>query len=172
MAGFEDFEIKDSRERPFLGPIQKKIPGWEAGMEPVYSPTRAGARKTVLPAVRQLTGFGIGMEKNSVERELDRLQFDAQEINPSTGIPKLDNLIAKELGPIVEEDLVPMVESRFYKMLSNEEKAVVLLEEIREARKDARELALIDNPELREELEVKRIPRREKILMRKTGELP
>jgi len=171
LAGMDDFNIKNTKLEPLWGPTKVKIPGVEAGMEPSYSPTHAGPRQIAMPAVRQATGLSVGMEKNPVEKELDRLQFIPQEINPSTGIPKLDNLIAKEMGVIVQEDVVPVVTSKEYLSLSNAEKAALLLEEIRDARKDARQIVLMENPDLEDQLTEKRIPKREKAVLKEQGEI-
>jgi len=171
LSGMEDFNIKNARLEPLLGPTKAKIPGVEAKMELAYSPTHAGARKTAMPALRQATGLSVGVPKNAVEKELDRLQFGLQEILPSTGMPKLDNLIAQEMGPMVEEELVPMVQTEWYKNSTNAEKAEALLEELQDIRKDARNFVFMDNPELEDEYREKRIPRREKAVLKEQGEI-
>jgi hypothetical protein len=171
LSGMDDFTIKNKKDEPFLGPTRSRIPGWEAGMEPVYSPTRSGPRKTAMPAVRQATGLAIGVPKNDLEKELDRLQFSPQEINPSTGIPKLDNLIAKELGELAEEELVPLMKDQSYLALGNAERAEFILDEYRSLRKDAKEMVLSENPDIEDELAAKGIPKRKRAAMAERGEL-
>jgi hypothetical protein len=171
LSGMDDFTIKNKKEEPLLGPLRSRIPGWEAGMPPVYSPTREGPRKTAMPAVRQATGLSISVPKNEIEQELDRLQFTPQEINPSTGIPKLDNLIAKELGPLVESELIPLIKTKSYKTMGEAEKAELLLEEIRDLRKEAKDWALSSNPDLEDQLEAKGVPRRTRAALREQGEI-
>jgi hypothetical protein len=67
--------------------------------------------------------------------------------------------------------VVPVVTSKEYLSLSNAEKAALLLEEIRDARKDARQIVLMENPDLEDQLTEKRIPKREKAVLKEQGEL-
>ena len=162
---------RERREEPLLGPAKAQIPpaalravGAEVP-EPVYSPTRAEPLKREQPALRQATGLTVVSEKNPLERELDRFQFDRREIlGPSTGDPRADNLLAKHMGSLAEERLVPYVATGDYQRLSDAEKMNVLRKRLSAIRAIARGRARREEPEVFKEIKEERRPARERLL--------
>ena len=101
---------RERREEPLLGPAKAQF-----GVgEPLYRPTRAAPERREATGLRQTTGLTVVSEKNALERELDRFQFTRQEILPSTGVPEADNLLAKHMGQLAEERIVPQIGQPFY----------------------------------------------------------
>jgi len=169
MDGFDETIVRDKRQDPWLGPAKAKIPGLAETLPEKYIPTREGPLKSSSPAKKQLLGQATNVPKNAVERELDRLQFDYREVMPSLGDPKADNLVKKHMGEIVGQYISPLLEDDDWRSQTDAEKGVILREMLREARRDAMELAMGEDPDLFEKLEIRKIPDREKMLLREMG---
>lgn len=91
------------------------------------------------PLTRQLTGATVREEKNTAEREFDRLGFKRRDILPYSGNAIVDQTRAKYMGKPVEIMVGALVESDFYKSKTNAEKELLvrkLLQSIRGSAND------------------------------------
>jgi len=167
LAQFMD-EIAVLRDRdlePFLGPIKEKIPllaeGWFGeAMEPAWRPTRAEPYRRELPLLRQATGLIYRGPKNAAESEIDRLGFRGPDILPRTGDDRADGIIARHMGALVEQRVVPRVEHPRYQAMEDREKAFRLDEWLDEARAAAITRAKREAPDVFRGLKELRMPRR------------
>jgi hypothetical protein len=69
------------------------------------------------PILTELSGVTVRQDKNSAEKELDRLNFTYSEIFKSTGIPVLDRAYKNVFAPLVQTKLSQLVETDAYKSL-------------------------------------------------------
>jgi hypothetical protein len=69
------------------------------------------------PILTELSGVTVRQDKNSAEKELDRLNFSYSEIFKSTGIPVLDRAYKNVFAPLVQTKLSQLVETDAYKSL-------------------------------------------------------
>jgi len=142
--------IRNVRERPFAGPILQRFPstmvealGVELPSEKAR-PTSAEPAIRESPGIRQMTGLTMFTAKNDFERELDRLQIPYREILPSQGDARLDNLLAKHMGPLAEEVGSRLVSSHRYERLGEIGKRLELKAYLQRLRKQAKAKALLD----------------------------
>lgn len=133
--------------------ILRNIPIANRGMEELRSPTRASPRgrpETTLglpaPLVRQLTGVTVGEAKNPAEKEFDRLNYKMSDIRPYSGERKVDRLMDKHMGAIVEYVISPIVQSEAYKEKSNARKDKDLRRLLKEIRAVAKQGAVVEDP--------------------------
>lgn len=118
---------------------------------------------------RQLTGASI-KTLNAIEAEVSRLGLEIQEIYPRTGDPKANRLILKQMGPLAEKLLMPMVQSEGYRQADDAAKRVMLTRMINRIRTDAEKLAAAQDPETFAPIRTKRrIGRRERELLESKG---
>jgi hypothetical protein len=143
----EEARYRDVREHPLIGPTAGNIPGLSQELPERPSPLRAEPGRTEYPLLRQLAGLSI-RTKNALEKEVDRIGFDRARIYPRTGIPEADNLISGVMGPISENVLPKIFESRAYKKETPEMQRVVLAETFKEIRKSASDQIKAQNPDL------------------------
>lgn len=146
--GTDNRTVRDTRDSPFMGQLLRKLPYGDEHLPPVELPTRADAPKSEAGIYRQLTGATLRGPKNPVEKELDRMGFSRGEILPGTGNTKWDRMRAKHMGPIVERQIAPLVQSREYLRQDDEEKSLMLKEFIARARRAATARAGNEDPEL------------------------
>ena len=159
--------VRERRSEPLTGPA---VSQFGVG-EPQYLPTRAEPQKREQPALRQLTGTMVVSEKNDLERELDRFQFDRREIQgPATGDPAADNLIAKHMGRLAEQSLVPFVASMEYQRRSDPERMDVLRKRLTMIRAQAKAFAQREEPEMFRMIKEERVPARERLLKKEREE--
>ena len=154
--------VRDSRSEPFLGPIKKRIPGALETLPELEVSTREEPFKRINPALRQLPGLTIQERRNTAESELIKHGFTFREVNPTTGNRKADQLIAKYMGPMVEEFVIPFVESDTYKQMGNNMQAFQLKRLIQRVRGMARRRAFADDVELFTKIKKKRQPIRKR----------
>ena len=152
--------VRERRAEPLLGPVKAQF-----GVgEPQYLPTRAEPQKRREPLLRQTTGITKVAEKNALEVELDRFQFNRGEVQgPSLGDPEADNLLAKYMGQLAEEHLVPYVQSAAYQNLSDAERMHVLRQRLSLLRVRAKAGATRENPDLFQAIKEERRPARERL---------
>jgi proteasome lid subunit RPN8/RPN11 len=142
--------LRNTRERPFLGPILQRFPstmvealGVELPSER-SSPTSSEPMKRESPGVRQATGLTMYKAKNDFEKELDRLQIPYREILPSQRDPRLDNLLAAKMGPLAEEEGGRLVNSTRFQNLGEIGKRLELKAYLQRLRKKAKARAMLD----------------------------
>lgn len=159
--------VRERRADPLLGPALSQF-----GVgEPLYLPTRAEPQKREQPALRQTTGLTVVSEKNALERELDRFQFDRREVQgPSTGDPAADNLIAKHMGRLAEQSVVPFVDSMEYQRHPDGERMNLLRKRLTMIRAQAKAFAQREEPELFKTIKEERVPARERLLRKEREE--
>jgi hypothetical protein len=168
LAGFDDYIVREKRSDPFWGPIKEKMPWLEKTLPELYSPTKEGPVTREKPALRQLTGI-MAKEKTDFEKELDRLGFDYREIVHSTGNAEADNLVNQYMGIMASRVALPLVQSEAYKNLPDEQRAYYLREVLGQMREFGKGVAEGKDPFLFAELEIKKIPKRERAFYESTG---
>ena len=122
----ESYSIVRNAKSEKWGEVIKKVSPHD--LPPIYSATSieytadgfpvAKTIKREHPVIRQLTGFTVVPEKNSAEKELDRLGISYKEIFISTGIAELDKAIKMELAPMIAIGMSEVVEQDWYKSMS------------------------------------------------------
>jgi hypothetical protein len=177
-----------------LGNLQRSVPILQRELPKVESPTRAAAPRrpetlqipftdkeispieisdglSILgaPTVRQLTGVTVREAKNAAEREFDRLGYKMRDIRPYTGDRKADRMIDKYMGPIVENIIAPLVETKFYKDKSNAQKDAYLRKALQEVRSVAKTAAIKDDPQSFLRVYVKRRPKYERRILQENN---
>ncbi|MDP3703717.1 MAG: hypothetical protein Q8R78_04960, partial [Candidatus Omnitrophota bacterium] len=140
--------MRQRRGEPFLGPIKARIPGLAQTLPELVSPTREEPLQREAPLVRQLTGVSLQTARNPAETELERLGFQRPEILRSTGNVAADQEIARVMGPLVQQLVGPLVESRGYQGLTDRQKAVQLQSVLDRIKLLARRAAQAGRPEL------------------------
>tara|TARA_R100000664_G_C2730579_1_gene121232 strand:+ start:92 stop:1147 length:1056 start_codon:yes stop_codon:yes gene_type:complete len=137
-----------------LQQFKTSIPGVREKMPEVESPTRAAAPgrpeqvrvpftdiQVPGPLSRQLTGITVRQVKNPAEQEIDRLGLRRSDILPYTGDRIADQLLARFMGPVVENLVSRVVVSPSYQKLNNAKKELVLREVLKEIRKETKPFA-------------------------------
>ena len=137
--------VRDARAEKW-GQVTKKVSPLD--LPPIYSATSieytpAGfpVAKTIVrenSVLRQLTGLTVIPEKNSAEKELDRLGFLPQEIFRSTGIPELDKAIKMELAPMIAIGMSNIVDQQWYQNMSTPVKTLFLKTMLNEFKSEVR----------------------------------
>lgn len=150
--------VRDRRANALLGPTISRIPGFAETLPPLESATRAEDIPIVSPGIRQVTGFSFRPEKNVAEAELDRLGFEYREIIPSTGDPTANRLIARHMGPLVEEYLPRIINNDRYRRANDTAKAEILRRQLNRLRQAARRRAAVDDPIRFDKLRMQRRP--------------
>ena len=142
--------MRNVKENPFTGPIKQRFPstmvealGGDIGPEKA-SPTSSEPMTRESPGVRQVTGLTLNKEKNDFEKELDRLQIPYREVLPSQGDPRLDNIMAKHMGPLAEEVGSRIVNGSRYQGLGEVGKRLELKAYLQRLRKQAKAKAVQD----------------------------
>jgi len=153
--------------------LQSSLPIAKELLPEAESPTRAEApgRPTEvfgIPAgiAKQLTGVTAREVKNPAEREFDRLGFKRRDILPYSGDRKIDNLVAKNLGPVVEDVVSDIVVSSKYQSLSNPKKEVMLRKVLKVLRAPARTRAMAEDPQRFLRLRINRLPKAQRLMLR------
>jgi hypothetical protein len=139
--------------------LQRSIPIAQEQLPELESPTRAaapGRPETVRlpfsdielpgPLTRQLTGVTVRQQKNIAEKEIDRLGLKRRDILPYTGNAQADQLLAKYMGPVVENVVSRAVVSPKYQSLDNPTKELVMREILKEVRKETKPFAQAEDP--------------------------
>lgn len=140
--------------------LQRSIPIAQEQLPELESPTREaapGRPETVRlpfsdielpgPLTRQLTGVTVRQQKNIAEKEIDRLGLKRRDILPYTGNAQADQLLAKYMGPVVENVVSRAVISPKYQSLDNPNKELVMREILKEIRRETKPFAQAEDPE-------------------------
>ena len=138
--------VKDISKDPIIGEFKKRIPvpnDYPALTSATSVEVNENGQlvprviKRESPGVRQITGITFQSEKNSAEKEFDRLQILPNEIFRRTGIPELDEALKKIIAPKIAIGISALVESPGYKNLNNQQKTLLLKKTITKIKKDA-----------------------------------
>jgi len=177
---FNDFVDQDQEFRttvptgeilPDIGQeLTRSVPFVREQFPEVESPTRAaapGRPKTVRvpgteievpgPLARQLTGITVIEPKNLAEKEFDRLGFKRRDILPYSGDRIADQILAKYMGPVVENVISTLVASPNYERLNNPTREIILREALKQIRAETLDFAEAEDPERLAEVRYKRL---------------
>jgi hypothetical protein len=166
MLGTDNRTLRDTSEAPLAGAIARKIPYADETLPEVQLPTRRAAPRTEGGLLRQLTGMTMRGPKNAAEKEFDRLAFTRSNILPGSGNKKWDALRAKHMGPIVEDEIAPLVASAEYQKRTNDEKTDLLQRWLKSARAMATAKASEENQELAIEMKIAGMKRHRRRMFR------
>lgn len=151
---------RDTSESPFLGPIQESIPYADTNLPPAQLPTTATPIRQERPAAKAVTGWRVITPKTFLQRQLDELNFTSAEILPSTGNPTLDALQKRLMGPLMDELSAELERDTEFKSMSKKARAVFLRDAIEQIREEVRDAAAAEQPDLYEQHQEERKPRR------------
>ena len=140
----EEQIVRHTREHPFYQPLVGNIPYAARNLHPAPRLTRAEPYKREWPKLRQLTGITV-QTMNQLEEEIARLGIEG--LWPRTGDVGLDRKVTKEMGPLVERMITPLVQSRGYQLMDDQTKAFTLKTRIGEARNVARDAVFLPHIE-------------------------
>ena len=167
-------EIKTLEDVPsaVVEQLKTSVPSVRETLPEAESPTRAatpGRPKTVripftdiqvpAPATRQLTGITVREEKNLAEKEIDRLGLKRKDILPYTGDRKADQIMAKYMGPLVENVISRLVIAPKYQSLDNPSKELVMREALKEVRREIKPYAQAEDPQRFAQIQYNRLSR-------------
>ncbi len=140
--------------------LQRSVPVAQKQLPELESPTREaapGRPETVRlpfsdielpgPLTRQLTGVTVRQQKNIAEKEIDRLGLKRRDVLPYTGNAQADQLLAKYMGPVVENAVSRAVISPKYQSLDNPTKELVMREILKEIRRETKPFAQAEDPQ-------------------------
>ena len=154
--------------------LHKNLPnivGLEDDIPEYVSPTRDEPIRFQSPLLGQILGLRFKERRTPVETELTRLGYENFEIFRTTGDRETDNLIKKELAPLVENLLGQYVETKAYNSLTEPQKQTKIggtLKLLRAfAKKRAKLKAQVDTTKEFtpfERTEFNRLPRKKKAL--------
>jgi hypothetical protein len=174
----EEAKLREIREHPFTGPILRRIPLLSQTLPEKELPLSADVpRQNVLDVgfvklSRQITGLSA-QTRNRIEAEANRLGLTFAELNPRTGEPKADRLIAKHMGPLAETFLTPAVSSGAYQRLDDAARRVIFTKLVSRIKEDARRRAIVEDPELFAKMKFRQaVPRRTRELLEQRGVIP
>jgi hypothetical protein len=171
LGNEEEFStVRSGREGPTpgglinLGPVMRGMPFLKDTLPPVYSPLREGTMKSSNPMLR-FFGLSTTAPKNPVESELDRLGVQRGEYFSSFGDPMADRMVAAEMGPLVERDLVPFVTSPEYKAAHTAVQAFMLIRVLQGLRNAAKNIVAGREPGLAAKLRYEGVPKRQRDML-------
>lgn len=157
--------IRNTRIDPFIAPIQANIPILSQKLDPLFTPFQEGTIRTQAPLKRQATG--ITARPAQELRELAaKYDLRYRNIFPQTGMAKADNELSRRMGEIQAEFPLntELLESQSYAI-----SRYLLSEYFSFLRDGARELFKVEEPELYEEVYIKRIPEIKKGVLEEAG---
>ena len=98
--------------------------------------------------LRQLTGTGFRENANYLDEKVTELKLAPKDLYQKEGFETLDYMMAKRIGQIAEEKILPALEENQEKFesLSTAEKRLVIRKNYTKARKEAREELYETNP--------------------------
>lgn len=156
--------VYDTADQPFLGPIKKSLPYGERLGENLPAARRPTSDQPIhdpMPLTK-FAGPRAIQPKNFVERELDRLRFDYGEVFSATGHAEADRLLKQYQGDYIGSEAESFAADPAYQQAGDAERALMLQELLKEAREAARDRLADERPDLLEEVEEKRKPRRQR----------
>jgi hypothetical protein len=106
-----------------------------------------GERRTINPALRQVTGANMSGE-TPVETEVSRLGIKNIDIYPRTGSPEFDFIIARNMGPLANEILSTMHASDFYRQAGFKTQRAINEKLLSQARSAAKAISSGERPDL------------------------
>jgi hypothetical protein len=166
MAGIWPYykPYRDAYEWPGLGPIMKNIPGVPERFFPtVSSPTQEAPVERYAPISKQL-GVPLLPPQNTAQAELARYGFSTKEIQTPSGNPLWDRAVKDEMGSLVEERLVPILEGATYQGMSPQAQQSFLNDQINKIEQLAVKRAALVEPEAFQAVKAKRAGFRKRLM--------
>lgn len=145
FIGDEQALVRDKEEYPILGSAMANIPFVQENLPSQPSLLEGDDLKREYTVLRQLSGMTI-KTKNFVEKEIDRLRIKPGDLFPKTGVNKLDDLVIRRVGSMMERFDEVLSESTKYGNLPDEKKIDVIKKAISEAKRSARLYFLAEKP--------------------------
>ena len=121
--------------------FHKNLPFLEKSLPELQLPTREGTIYRQSPFYGQTLGLRFIQKRTPEERELVRLGFENYEIMRTTGDKKADDLIKKQLAPLIVTFLKPVLNSASYKNFSEPQKRNYVNKYLQDLRADAKSIA-------------------------------
>jgi len=115
-----------------IAPLLDRIPIVKQVLPERELLTRSKAPVRLDPLTRQLTGVSKVEEKTPAEKELTRLGIKPFELARKTNIPEVDTAARRNMGVLVDDILVPMVQSPGYMRLDTNEQILVIRKTFRQ----------------------------------------
>lgn len=156
MVDPNEATIRDIREKEFTGPTQRNIPELSQELPEAINPLQQGPMKAQTPILRQTTGIAY-RTKTPLEAEVDRLQVDMSSVQPRTGIPEADRLIATAMQPLSRQMEEKVLQNPLYAKASAPMQRIIMRDLFKEARKMAKQEVYAANPTLAKKAIVKGI---------------
>jgi hypothetical protein len=157
-------QVRNVQDEPFLGPIKQRLP-MNTGLPPLYSALQSEPVRRVSPALKQATGLRVQEQKNPVQEELDRLALPEREMVPKSGDNPFDQLVARKMGPMVEDQLIGEIASSDYQKKDPIERVAYLKQRFKRIHADAIKEAKAEEPAAYEAVKEGRKPWFEKELV-------
>ena len=156
MIDPEEATLRDIRERELTGPTIRNIPELAQGLPASVNPLQEGPMKTETPVLRQATGIAY-RTKTPLEQEVDRLQVDMSSVQPRTGMPEADRLIATAMQPLSRQIEANVLNNPLYQKASVPMQRIIMRDLFKEARKMAKQEVYSTNPTLAKQVIIKGI---------------
>ena len=138
---------RNVRERPFLGPTLNNIPFLQRQLPIRPSPFRAEPEERSQPLLRQVSGLAF-KQKTPAEIEADRLALKPGDIYPRTGSKEFDRLIIGRMGPLLEDALAKMMNSKGYLQSNDKFKKQYFRTIVGEFRRASKDIVRGERPDL------------------------
>lgn len=121
------------------------------------------------PLMRQLTGITVGEARNPAEREFERLGLKTAQIRGYTGSKKADKIMDEMMGPMVENIIIPIVESERYQSQSNVRKRLEMTQVLKSVRAAAKAQSKAKDPMLFYKIMKKGMPEYQRRLIKEVS---
>ncbi len=155
----EENKYRDYRESPLIAPTMLNLPKVSQMVPEKPSPTGKVEDKAWWQGLlRQMTGLTV-KDKNSVQKEIDKIGLRWSSVAPRTGIARADRMISAEMAPIVERQIPALINKDVYKSRSNEVKQILLSDEFGRIRAAATQSVSRKFPELGREIKLGNLPK-------------
>jgi hypothetical protein len=146
--------IRDIREKELTGPTLRNIPEVSQGLPAAVNPLQQGPMKTETPVLRQLTGVSY-RTKTPLETEVDRIQVDMSSVQPRTGVPEADRLIAAAMQPLSRQMEANVLKNPMYANAPPVMQKIMMRELFKEAKAMAKKEVFAANPILARKVLIK-----------------
>jgi hypothetical protein len=132
----EEGIIRDTSERPLLGPFIDKIPGLSQVLPEAVSPLEEGPLRRRGTGLRVATGVTLRRPKTSLVQEMDKLDMRRRDVLVGTGNKELDRLMAGIMAPAVNAQYDEIASSKLWNSLPTDRfgasvKRIILKEKFR-----------------------------------------
>jgi hypothetical protein len=152
IAQFSKYEAtsRDTGDAPTIGPMLESIPfaSRAYGLPEAHQATTGTPIHQEQPLLKAVLGPRVETQKTYIQQELDRLRFQPPDIRSYTGIKRLDRAVTNELGPLLDAQAPKFQSDPRYQRAGDKVRKLLLHDMLQEARAEALDKALKDNPDL------------------------